>query len=157
MKRPIVAFRPDAAGDWVAELACGHAQHTRHAPPLSERPWVLTPEGREARIGTELDCVRCDRGEIPEHYERYRNTPAFDEQSVPAALLERHATKPGIWARIVVSRGALDYHVHEPFDRCERLTPRRPGIVLPEVEHHVEPRGAASFHVEFWRPAKRVA
>ena len=29
----ITGFHQDAAGDWVAELACGHAQHVRHRPP----------------------------------------------------------------------------------------------------------------------------
>ena len=59
--RAITGFRHDDAGDWVAELACGHAQHVRHKPPFTLRPWVLTDEGRAAKLGTELDCVLCDR------------------------------------------------------------------------------------------------
>jgi hypothetical protein len=57
--RRVVGFRRDDAGHWVAELACGHAQHVRHEPPLASRPWVLTAEGRAAFVGTELGCVRC--------------------------------------------------------------------------------------------------
>jgi len=44
----------------VAELDCGHGQHVRHDPPWSLRPWTLTEEGRTGRLGTELDCARCD-------------------------------------------------------------------------------------------------
>ena len=61
MRRAITGFRRDDAGDWVAELACGHAQHVRHKPPFTLRPWVVTDEGRASHVGTELDCPLCDR------------------------------------------------------------------------------------------------
>jgi tellurite resistance-related uncharacterized protein len=154
MNRPIVAFHADIDSEWVAELACGHRRHTRHTPPFSERPWVLTSEGRKSRIETDLDCVQCDRSEIPLGYEPYRRTPDFDESSVPEALLRLHATRRGIWARIHITRGSIDYHVHAPFNRRERLTPTSPGVVLPEVKHHVALSGQVSFFVEFWRPAR---
>jgi len=154
MNRPIMAFHQDVDSDWVAELACGHRRHTRHEPPFSERPWVLTAEGRESRLGADLDCVQCDRTEMPPDYEPYRRTPQFDESSVPEALLRSHATKRGIWALIHVSHGSLEYHLHEPFDRSEGLTSESPGIVLPEVEHHIVTSRPVSFHVEFWRPAR---
>jgi len=60
MKKRIVGFHQDEEGHWVAELECGHTQHTRHNPPWINRPWVTTPEGREAAIGESLDCKRCD-------------------------------------------------------------------------------------------------
>jgi hypothetical protein len=62
MKTQIVSFRPDGeeAGAWIAVLACGHTQHVRHTPPLSERPWVLTEEGRQRFVGAEIDCPYCD-------------------------------------------------------------------------------------------------
>ena len=153
MNRAIAAFHEDEHSEWVAELACGHRRHTRHDPPFSDRPWVLTPEGRGSQIGVELDCVQCDRKAIPDGYEPYRRTAAFDENTVPDALLRHHSTKRGVWARIQVTRGELDYHLHAPFDSHERLTPQRPGIVLPEVEHHLAVSGPVSFFVEFLRPA----
>ncbi len=60
MKRKIIGFDKDEAGDWRAELDCGHFQHVRHKPPLVAREWVLTEKGRESRIGLELDCKKCD-------------------------------------------------------------------------------------------------
>jgi hypothetical protein len=60
-QQPIVAFRQDEHGDWVADLACGHGQHVRHRPPWELRPWVVTEGGRRAHLGTLLRCARCDR------------------------------------------------------------------------------------------------
>ena len=62
MRRAIVGFYQDAAGEWVAELACGHARHLRHRPPLFPEPWVLEESGREARLGTPLECGLCEQG-----------------------------------------------------------------------------------------------
>jgi hypothetical protein len=60
MKQKIVDFDRDDEHHWRAILACGHRQHLRHDRPLTNRPWVLTAEGRVSRIGLELDCKRCD-------------------------------------------------------------------------------------------------
>jgi hypothetical protein len=63
MKQPIVGYHRDEEDHWVAELACRHNQHVRHNPPLVSRPWVATEAGREAMLGYELDCKKCDRDE----------------------------------------------------------------------------------------------
>ena len=72
MKREIRDFHKDSQDQWVADLACGHAQHMRHDPPWMVREWVTTKDGRETRIGTELNCVRCDEvvSTLTEAYER---------------------------------------------------------------------------------------
>ena len=57
--RRIVAFHQDEEAHWVADLECGHTQHVRHEPPLSTRPWVTTPEGREEFLGVMLRCLTC--------------------------------------------------------------------------------------------------
>lgn len=66
MNRKIVSFHQDDEGHWVAKLECGHNQHVRHNPPWINRPWVITPEGREAALGVELDCKKCDQGVPPD-------------------------------------------------------------------------------------------
>jgi len=60
VNRKIVTFHQDEEQHWVADLECGHSQHTRHRPPFEERPWVLDPALRQKRIGTELSCKLCD-------------------------------------------------------------------------------------------------
>ena len=60
MQQPIVSYHVDEYGDWVADLQCGHGQHVRHQPPMTNRPWVLTEEGPKpaSRRNVELQEVR---------------------------------------------------------------------------------------------------
>ena len=151
MKRAIVGFRLDGAGDRVADLDCGHGQHVRHRPPFVSRPWVTTESGRESMLGAELDCVRCDRMEWPDGLAAYRRTPEFDETTIPAGLRSEHATKRGVWARIHVVSGALRYHVGAPVRQSFHIGPDSPAVIVPEVRHRVEPEGTVRFFIEFWR------
>ncbi|WP_107865760.1 DUF3565 domain-containing protein [Agitococcus lubricus] len=61
MKQAIIGFHQDNEQHWVAQLACGHHQHTRHNPPWTERPWVITPQGRQSMLGHLLDCKKCEQ------------------------------------------------------------------------------------------------
>lgn len=60
MEIVIAGFHTDEAGDWVAELSCGHTRHVRHNPPWIIRPWVITPEGRASFLGKRIYCKECD-------------------------------------------------------------------------------------------------
>jgi len=148
MLRQIRGFHQDEDGVWIAELSCGHGQHVRHTPPWQNRAWVVDAAQREAKIGAELDCVHCNMAELPSGLTRYKQTPNFDEHSVPAGLLNQHATKAGVWAQIIVEQGRLEY-------TCARgtfvLKPGVVGIVEPEHVHHVRPLGPVQFHVVFLR------
>ena len=62
MQQRITGYHTDEEGDWVAQLACGHNQHVRHRPPLIEREWVTTADGRASMLGSVLECVKCDEG-----------------------------------------------------------------------------------------------
>jgi len=154
MDRSIVGFHLDAESHWVADLSCGHGRHVRHAPPFTERPWVTTEAGRASQLGAPLDCVRCDRRELPDGFAPYRRTSEFTETTIPAGLLARHSTKRGVWGLIHVSRGRLEYRIAAPFDTTEVIAPGVPGVVVPEVEHSVTPLGPVAFAVEFWRLAR---
>ena len=145
MKRAITGFARDEEGDWVAELDCCHGQHVRHRPPFVNRPWAASEAGREAMIGRELNCRRCDRMEWPEGLEPYRRTPEFDERTIPTAFRSEHATKSGVWARIHVTSGSLDYHVSTPIGQSFRVDSSSPAVIVPEVPHRVEPEGPLRF------------
>ena len=60
MQQAIVGFHLDDEGHFVADLACGHTQHVRHDPPWQNRPWVLTEQGRNEKLGVMLECKKCD-------------------------------------------------------------------------------------------------
>ena len=60
MQQAIIGFHLDEDHHWVAELACGHGQHVRHNPPWQNRPWVMTEQGRQEKLGLLLDCKKCE-------------------------------------------------------------------------------------------------
>ena len=151
MQRAMTGFHQDAEAHWVAELSCGHTQHVRHRPPFELRPWVVSPEERSGRIGQTLDCIRCDRREIPEGHAAYKRTPQFSEDAIPAGLLRHHRTKPGVWGRIVVERGKLEFYEGDEQAPRQIVIPGSPCVILPDVEHRVAPVGEATFYVEFWK------
>ena len=150
MQRRIVEFVRDEIGDWAATLDCGHRQHVRHNPPFTNRPWVETEAGRATQLGKELACPLCDRFEFPKDFAPYKRTPEFTETTVPAGLTRNHSTKAGVWAKINVVEGRLLYKV-DPLAAEFELSSDAPGIVVPEVAHHVEPMGNVRFYVEFYR------
>ena len=107
MERLITGFHEDEAGDLVAELACGHDQHVRHAPPFQLRPWVLTEAGRTARMAVPIDCPLCERFEPPANLTLTRTSPEWTEATMPAGLRKRHRLAVGGWGRITVLQGRL--------------------------------------------------
>ena len=146
MDRAITGFHLDEEGEWVATLACGHGQHTRHNPPFQERGWVLSEEGRGSMIGRALDCLNCNMPSLPEGLAEYKCTKTLDEHSAPKGLLRNHSTKAGTWGRIVVQEGLLRYAIGE---QSWILRPGVVGIVAPTLEHSVTPLGPVRFAVHF--------
>lgn len=63
MKQKITGFHLDEENDWVAELKCHHGQHVRHQPPFINRPWVVTANTRNEKLGETLNCLKCDQNE----------------------------------------------------------------------------------------------
>ncbi len=151
MQRSIEGFHQDELGDWVAELTCGHGQHVRHKPPFWSRPWVLSDEERAEKLGVALDCLLCDRFELPAGHAPYKRTPDFDGISIPDGLRKDHATKPGVWGVLHVVVGRLRYIVEPPLAGEHQLDSQRRGIIVPEVLHRVEPEEDVVFFVEFYR------
>ncbi len=78
----------------------------------------------------------------------YRSTPVFDETTLPAALRREHRTKAGVWGVIRVVEGRLMLTLADGNEKV--LTPERPGLVLPEQAHRVEPLGKMRMQVDFY-------
>lgn len=106
-------------------------------------------------VGGELECVLCDRFELPAGHAAYKRTPIFHRGSIPDGLRKNHATKPGVWGVIHVVSGLLRYVIQPPLAGEHDLDPLRPGIVVPEVLHHVSPTGDVELYVEFFRATGR--
>ncbi|MDR0237161.1 DUF3565 domain-containing protein [Acinetobacter sp.] len=60
MLQTIVGFTLDEQQHYVALLSCGHRQHMRHTPPWQNRPWIMTEQGRQEKIGLSIECKQCD-------------------------------------------------------------------------------------------------
>jgi tellurite resistance-related uncharacterized protein len=88
---------------------------------------------------------------LPSTVRPYRQTPVFDENSVPAGLLKSHSTKTGVWGKIIVLEGKLVYRILEPDVEENILTPEHSGVVEPAVKHEVEPVQSVRFYVEFYQ------
>jgi tellurite methyltransferase len=145
MNRPITGFRLDEAGDWVAILGCGHPQHVRHNPPFVRRPWVTSEAGRRRTLGQMLNCVRCDRLELP----AAAVPGARTEHALPGAdakAIDDRAA-PGVWHVIVVRDGRLRLQV-EAMRIDAPLAPGANGVVPPELDYRLEPLGPVRFAVE---------
>jgi len=150
MQRPISDFMLDNEGEWQASLNCGHMQSVRDNSSFSDYAWLDDAVGRSEKLGTHLDCARCDRFELPANFVAYKRTPLFTETTVPTGLTNNHSTKTGVWAKINIVAGRLRYRV-PTLDADLELTPERIGIVVPEVLHNVTPLGPVSFFVEFYK------
>jgi tellurite resistance-related uncharacterized protein len=155
MNRSVTGFHRDIAGDWVAELDCGHDQHVRHRPPFELRPWVIEEAERSARIGSPLPCPLCDRFEAPAGLRWVRTTPVWNEESVPPGLRQAHRVAPGTWGRIRVREGRLRLNFGAAADPIE-LGPGSSHSLPPGFEHDVTPLGSVRFEIDFFTVGRPV-
>ena len=88
---------------------------------------------------------------LPANVTHYKSTPEFNQASTPGGLQRNHTTAAGVWGRIVVHEGSLRYVIEEPGMEEHLLVPGNPGIVEPQVAHHVVIEGPVRFCVEFHR------
>jgi len=86
---------------------------------------------------------------IPPHIRKYSETPEFTETSAPAKLTSLHNTKKGVWGRLLVIEGELDYVIEGPPKTYERIQAGAFGVIEPMVIHHVDFRGPVKFKIEF--------
>lgn len=89
--------------------------------------------------------------EIPSNVSAYKQTPEFTEDTVPAGLLKDHNTKDGVWGKIVLLSGLLEYTIQEPELEVIELSPSKFVVVEPTIMHHIKPLGPVKFYVEFYR------
>lgn len=79
-----------------------------------------------------------------------RHTPLFDVRSLPDALAESHRTT--VWAQLFVQAGSVRYiDLEGASPRDVRLGPGDSAVIVPGVEHQVEPSTDATFFVQFYR------
>jgi len=92
--------------------------------------------------------------ELPDGLELARTTPVFDETSVPSGLLAAHQITEGVWGRLLVVTGAIDFVFEDDVDNARHLTAGDHQVVPPARPHHVRLVGPVTFCVEFHRQPK---
>jgi tellurite methyltransferase len=143
----------EAPRDWIALLDCGHRRHVRHRPPLSSYPWVADEDERARRIGSKIECDRCMQLLLPEGVAPYKETPEFDERSLPAGLRRAHTTRRRVWGRLLVLDGHARLRFEAPIDRSIELGPGDSAAIPPEIPHAVTPGDRVRLRVVFLRIA----
>jgi hypothetical protein len=66
MDQPIIGFRRDVEGHWVAEWRAVTIGTSATIPPWAHRAWVERAEGRAKFLGRVLLCKKSDRSEPPD-------------------------------------------------------------------------------------------
>ncbi len=89
--------------------------------------------------------------QLPPNVVAYKKTPEFNQDTVPAGLLNDHSTKTGVWGKIVILAGRLQYTINPPESEVIVLDPTVFGVVEPTVLHSVKPLGDVRFYVEFFK------
>ena len=87
---------------------------------------------------------------LPDNLSQVRKTPEFNEESIPKGLLKAHQTKTGVWGKIVIIEGRLQYKINEPEEEIIILDTEKYGVVEPTILHEVKPLGSVKFYVEFY-------
>jgi tellurite resistance-related uncharacterized protein len=93
-----------------------------------------------------------DQLELPADLEFVRRTATFDESSVPAGLLSAHRVADGVWGRVVVTSGSLDFVFDDEPDDPLAVSAGHQQVIPPSRAHHLVLDGPVEFHVEFHRP-----
>lgn len=82
-----------------------------------------------------------------------RTTPEFTAGTVPRKLLAAHRTAEGVWGRLVVREGSIDFVFEDDPDHVYNVEPGNPMPIPPGRSHRLSPSDNAVFAVEFHRPA----
>jgi hemoglobin len=87
---------------------------------------------------------------IPAQLIEARRTPLFGSETLPEPLARSHRTT--VWAEVRVQSGSVRFVELEGDEpRDERLDAGHSAVIVPGIEHHVEPSTDARFYVQFFR------
>lgn len=89
--------------------------------------------------------------QLPNGIQKYAESPVFTEASTPEKLTTAHDTKAGVWGKLIVSKGALEFVVPGPPETSEKIRADEFAVIEPTVPHHVRLAGPVEFQIEFYR------
>ena len=89
------------------------------------------------------------RRSLPKGVEKYSQSPVFKAGQVPERLQKSHTTKEGVYGRLVVSAGEVEFFLTGQTAPLAVIKPGDAFIILPREEHFVRVSEDAEFCVEF--------
>lgn len=89
--------------------------------------------------------------QLPDSVHKYSETPIFNEKSTPAKLTSSHNTKAGVWGKLLVLDGALDYILASDPENVMRVAKGAHCIIEPEIFHYLRLWFPVSFRIEFYK------
>lgn len=88
---------------------------------------------------------------LPAGAELVRITETFDEHTTPRGLLHAHQLAGGVWARLVVHDGSLDFAFEDKPDEVRHLNVGDELIIPPKRRHRVLVAGTVRFALQFYK------
>lgn len=133
------------ASDRQIDLAREMATYISPRPGFTQHPLTVHASAQMINLIERASQFR----ELPLSPTRYKRTSVFDENTLPAALRREHRTGHGVWGVIRVLDGRVRYQVFDPASEVI-LEPGRPGLILPDELHLVEPLESMRMQIEFY-------
>lgn len=88
---------------------------------------------------------------LPDDVELVRTTDEWTPQSAPVGLRRAHRVADGVWGRLVVRSGSVDFVFEDEPDHVITVRAGQSQVIPPQLPHHVEFTGEATFAIEFHR------
>lgn len=86
---------------------------------------------------------------LPGHVKKYAESPLFTEDTCPQKLRLEHDTKPGVWGRLIVLEGTLEFVIPGPPCTTQHIDTDVTAIIEPRIMHYVVLNGPVRFKIEF--------
>ena len=87
---------------------------------------------------------------LPDTVDKYSQSRVFTETTTPANFQKHHQTRPGVWGKLVMERGAMQFE-WEGDEAALSLAAGDTVVIPPETPHRVILDGPVRFFVEFYR------
>jgi tellurite resistance-related uncharacterized protein len=109
----------------------------------------VTESGRAARIGSETDCVLCDRAEPPEGLRLARTAGPFDADNLPGGLRKEHQVADRTWGVLRVLAGSLTVSMATDPPALVQLSAGDRHDLPPGVPHKLTWDGPFRLEIDF--------
>ena len=88
--------------------------------------------------------------ELPPNVVKYAESPMFSAETVPDKLTSEHRLKPGVWGRLCVGKGLVEFHTTGPASSTTAVRAGESLIIEPALSHFVRLSADAQFKVTFY-------